>query len=178
MYVSQPCQSPKNLISFYSFDGGCGIYNEMEPDCLCVCIIDEGPCSGERDITCFYFLFNFLFGGGRREGGVGYHLSFFGVMSCLCWSTCAVSACEHEPFDCTVVFLPVCAGGAANQDARPRGLPCPSHEGTRSCYFFWGFHFRDLTRVYLFGNNKICDSVTGFWMCSLFNPNIKLHTGS
>lgn len=35
----------------------------MEPECLCVCIIDEGLCSDERndDIFAFYFL-----GGGVR----------------------------------------------------------------------------------------------------------------
>lgn len=45
------------------------------------------------------------------------------------WHIRAVSACKHEPFDCTVDFPPVTAGGSAYQDVRPHGLLCPSHEG-------------------------------------------------
>lgn len=61
-------------------------------------------------------------------------------MMFLFWHIRAVSACKHEPFDCTVDFPPVTAGGSAYQDARPHGPLCPSHEGTRSCslFVFWG----------------------------------------
>lgn len=50
----------------------------MEPECLCVCIIDEGLCSDERNDDIYTFIF--------WVGGQGSCL-YFWVMICLCYST-------------------------------------------------------------------------------------------
>lgn len=77
--------------------------------------------------NAFLFLsFDFFSGLGE---GYRVRLCSFGVMMFMFWHIRAVSACKHEPFDCTVDFPPVTAGGSAYQDVRPHGLLCPSHEG-------------------------------------------------
>lgn len=130
-YLSQPCQSPKNLISFYSFHWGCAIWWDGTWMPLCVYNWWGSFFWWEKWWhICFYF-----FGWGGGQGSCLY----FWVMMFLFWHICAVSACKHEPFDCTVVsFLSL-------QVVQPIGTLgligrlCPSHEGTQSCYFCLGF---------------------------------------
>lgn len=129
----------------------------MEPECLCVCIIDEGLSSDERNDDIYAFIF--WVGGGQGS------CLYFWVMMFMFWHICAVSACKHEPFDCTVVsFLSL----QVVQPIRTLGLMVFSVLVMREhspATFVWVL-FRDLTRVYLF-ENKICDSVMIF-MCLLF----------
>lgn len=66
-------------------------YIKLEPECLCVCKIDEGLCS-KRDSLRLYDIYAFISGRG------GFLFVFSGVMMFLFWHICAASACKHEPF--------------------------------------------------------------------------------
>lgn len=89
---------------------------------------------------CVLFLFYFiLWGKGVREGAQAFLFLFvctFGVMICFCSGTLCSKCLQTWTLWLYSSFLPVTAGGTAYQDTRPHGLPCPSHEGTRSCNFF------------------------------------------
>lgn len=121
-------------------------YIKLEPECLCVCKIDEGLCS-KRDSLRIYDIYAFISGRG------GFLFVFSGVMF-LFWHICAASACKHEPFWLYSSFLPVAAGGAACRDTTWWPLS-QSWGNTVLLLLFWVL-FWDLTIVYLF-ENKICE---------------------
>lgn len=113
-------------------------------------------------MTCFYFL-------GGWVGGTGFLFVLLGDELFMLQHICAVSACKHEPFDCTVVsFLSL----QVVQPIRTLDLmvfPVLVMREHTPATFVWVL-FWDLTRVYLFENNKICDSVM-ILICLLFHLN-------
>lgn len=130
VFIPQSAMSkPKELDFILLFPLRLWYITRWEPECLCVCIIDEGLCSHERNDDMYAFIF--------WVGGSGFLFVLLGdvyVLAHLCskclqtWTLWLYSS-----------FLPVTAGGTAYQDTWPHGLPCPSHEGTQSCNFCSGF---------------------------------------
>lgn len=109
----------------------------MEPECLCVYNWRGSLFWWEQ------WWHAFIFGWGTRGSCL-----YFWVMF-MFWHICAVSACEHEPVDCSR-FLPVAAGGSASRDIFLSW-------GNTVLQLLFGFYF-GTWQVYLF-ENKICDSV-------------------
>lgn len=74
-------------------------------------------------------------------GGVGFCLYFFGGgWWCFCSGTPVQQVLANmNPSDCTVVSF-LSQQVVRPVGTRPRGLR-PSHEGTQSCYFCFGFYF-------------------------------------
>ena len=112
-----------------------------------------------REIMTYVFIFSF-------RGVSGFLFVLLGNDMIMLQHICAVSACKHEPFDCTVVsFLSL----QVVQPIRTLGLmvfPVLVMREHSPATFVWVL-FWELKRVYLF-ENKICDSVM-ILMCLLFD---------